>query len=82
MVLACVALTVVPFLPACNLLAPVGFVLAERVLYLPSVGVCLLAAWIATTAMQCVVVRPPPSTYVRRSCPGQASTQSLSCLST
>jgi len=56
-ILACATLTVVPFLPACNLLAPVGFVLAERVLYLPSVGVCLLAAWIATTAIQCVIVR-------------------------
>jgi hypothetical protein len=27
-----------PFLPASNLLFPVGFVVAERVLYLPSMG--------------------------------------------
>ncbi|XP_015608996.1 transmembrane and TPR repeat-containing protein CG4341 [Cephus cinctus] len=31
-----------PFLPASNLLFYVGFVIAERVLYLPSVGSCLL----------------------------------------
>ena len=33
-----------PLLPALNLLLPVGTVLAERLLYLPSVGVCMLAA--------------------------------------
>ena len=38
------ALLVVPFLPATNLLVGVGFVLAERVLYLPSAGYCLLVA--------------------------------------
>lgn len=38
------SLLIVPFLPASNLLFPVGFVLAERVLYLPSLGVCLLVA--------------------------------------
>ena len=34
---------VLPFLPATNLFFYVGFVVAERVLYLPSVGFCLLA---------------------------------------
>ncbi|XP_049790288.1 protein O-mannosyl-transferase TMTC2-like [Schistocerca nitens] len=38
------AFLVVPFLPATNLLFYVGFVLAERVLYMPSVGWCLLVA--------------------------------------
>ena len=38
------ALLVLPFLPASNLLFPVGFVIAERVLYLPSMGMCLLVA--------------------------------------
>ena len=38
------SLMILPFLPASNLLFPVGFVLAERVLYLPSVGFCLLVA--------------------------------------
>ncbi|RWS26690.1 transmembrane and TPR repeat-containing protein-like protein [Leptotrombidium deliense] len=34
-----------PFVPASNLLIPVGFVVAERVLYLPSAGYCLLIAY-------------------------------------
>ncbi|PSN55969.1 Transmembrane and TPR repeat-containing protein 4 [Blattella germanica] len=38
----CLAATVIPFLPASNLFFRVGFVVAERVLYLPSVGFCLL----------------------------------------
>ncbi|GFS09930.1 transmembrane and TPR repeat-containing protein 4 [Elysia marginata] len=39
-----VAFIVIPFLPASNLLFRVGFVVAERVLYLPSVGFCVLVA--------------------------------------
>lgn len=37
-------LATLPFLPASNLLFPVGFVVAERVMYLPSAGACWLAA--------------------------------------
>ncbi|XP_075739549.1 protein O-mannosyl-transferase TMTC1-like isoform X2 [Rhipicephalus microplus] len=37
-------LTVLPFLPASNLFVTVGFVVAERVLYIPSIGVTLLVA--------------------------------------
>lgn len=37
-------LLIVPHLPASNLLVPVGFLVAERTLYLPSVGFCLLAS--------------------------------------
>lgn len=37
-------LLVVPFVPASNVFFRVGFVLAERVLYLPSLGSCLLVA--------------------------------------
>lgn len=37
-----IAFLALPFLPATNLLFYVGFVVAERVLYLPSVGLCLL----------------------------------------
>ncbi|XP_017075873.2 LOW QUALITY PROTEIN: protein O-mannosyl-transferase TMTC1 [Drosophila eugracilis] len=37
-----IAFLVLPFLPASNLLFYVGFVMAERVLYLPTVGYCLL----------------------------------------
>ncbi len=36
------SLMVIPFLPASNLLFYVGFVVAERILYLPSVGFCIL----------------------------------------
>lgn len=35
-------LTLLPFIPASNLLFPTGFVIAERVLYLPSIGFLLL----------------------------------------
>ncbi|XP_043224720.1 protein O-mannosyl-transferase Tmtc3-like [Amphibalanus amphitrite] len=38
------ALLVLPYLPASNLFFPVGFVVAERVLYMPSMGLCLLVA--------------------------------------
>ncbi|XP_049887602.1 protein O-mannosyl-transferase TMTC4-like [Pectinophora gossypiella] len=36
------ALAVISFLPASNILYPVGFVIAERILYIPSAGYCLL----------------------------------------
>lgn len=36
------AFVIVPFLPASNLFFRVGFVIAERILYLPSTGFCLL----------------------------------------
>ncbi|XP_020293536.1 transmembrane and TPR repeat-containing protein 4 isoform X2 [Pseudomyrmex gracilis] len=38
------ALLIFPFLPASNIFFNVGFVLAERTLYLPSAGYCLLVA--------------------------------------
>ena len=44
-VLLGVALIVFPYLPASNLFFPVGFVVAERVLYLPSMGSSLLVAY-------------------------------------
>ncbi len=44
MVLFSLSLLVFPFLPASNLFFPVGFVVAERVLYLPSMGCCLLVS--------------------------------------
>ncbi|XP_005995551.1 protein O-mannosyl-transferase TMTC4 isoform X2 [Latimeria chalumnae] len=39
------SLLVIPFLPASNLFFRVGFVIAERVLYLPSAGYCLLLTY-------------------------------------
>lgn len=38
------SLLALPFLPASNLFFPVGFVVAERILYIPSMGFCLLIA--------------------------------------
>lgn len=38
-------LLVIPFLPASNLFFRVGFVIAERVLYLSSAGYCLILAY-------------------------------------
>ncbi|KAK4322903.1 hypothetical protein Pmani_006377 [Petrolisthes manimaculis] len=43
-VVLALALLVIPFLPSSNLPAYVGFVVAERVLYIPSMGFCLLVA--------------------------------------
>lgn len=41
-VILAVSLIVIPFLPASNIFYPVGFVIAERILYIPSAGYCLL----------------------------------------
>ena len=38
------SMLVIPFVPATNLFFYVGFVVAERVLYIPSIGYCLLVA--------------------------------------
>ncbi|XP_071112558.1 protein O-mannosyl-transferase TMTC3-like isoform X2 [Haliotis cracherodii] len=38
------AFLVLPFVPASNLFFPVGFVVAERILYTPSMGFCMLVA--------------------------------------
>ena len=38
------SLLVFPFLPASNLLFPVGFVVAERILYIPSMGYTIILA--------------------------------------
>ena len=43
-VLYSLLLMVLPYIPASNLLFPVGFVIAERVLYLPSMGFHLLVS--------------------------------------
>jgi len=44
-ILTGLGLVVLPFVPASNLFFPVGFVVAERILYLPSMGFCLLVAF-------------------------------------
>ena len=35
---------ILPFIPAANIFFPVGFVVAERILYLPSMGFSLIVA--------------------------------------
>ena len=42
--IVCLALIALPFIPASNLFFPVGFVVAERILYAPSMGFCMLVA--------------------------------------
>ena len=44
-VLFALSTLIFPYLPGSNLLFPVGFVIAERVLYIPSMGICILAAY-------------------------------------
>jgi len=39
------AIVLIPFLPATNVFFPVGTVIAERLLYLPSLGFCIVIAW-------------------------------------
>lgn len=38
------SLMILPFIPASNLFFPVGFVVAERILYTPSMGFSMLVA--------------------------------------
>lgn len=44
-VIMSLAIMIFPFLPATNLFFYVGFVVAERLLYIPSMGFCLLVSW-------------------------------------
>ncbi|MEQ2244888.1 Protein O-mannosyl-transferase tmtc4, partial [Ilyodon furcidens] len=68
-------LLVVPFLPACNIFFRVGFVVAERVLYLSSAGYCLLLAyslghccyrWIKYKKLTCIMLLALLCMYVVR----------------
>ena len=45
-------LMIIPFIPASNLFFPVGFVIAERVLYIPSMGFCMLVAYGAWSTLK------------------------------
>ena len=51
------ALLALPFIPAANLFFPVGFVVAERVLYTPSMGFCLLLGAFLDRALQRTLLR-------------------------
>ena len=39
------SLIIIPFIPATGILFRIGFIIAERVLYLPSIGHCILVAY-------------------------------------
>nr|CAD7392097.1 unnamed protein product [Timema cristinae] len=45
LIIMSLAFLILPFLPASNLFFPVGFVVAERILYIPSMGLCMLVAY-------------------------------------
>ena len=47
-----ISLVVLSYLPASNLFFPVGFVVAERILYLPSMGFCMLVGYGSWHAMK------------------------------
>ena len=51
-VILSLSLMIFPYLPASNLFFPVGFVVAERVLYLPSMGFCMLVGYGAWHLLQ------------------------------
>ena len=51
-ILVAFAVMLMSFLPATNLLFYVGFVVAERVLYIPSVGLCLLLGTVISKGYQ------------------------------
>ncbi|XP_030565596.1 protein O-mannosyl-transferase TMTC2 isoform X2 [Drosophila novamexicana] len=55
LLMSCAFLTL-PFLPASNLFFYVGFVVAERLLYLPSVGFCLLVGYGVSKLLACGAV--------------------------
>ena len=50
-ILFALSLLILPYLPASNLFFPVGFVVAERILYLPSMGFCMLVAIVCQELM-------------------------------
>lgn len=57
-----IMLLITPFMPATNLLVTVGFVVAERVLYIPSVGCVLLVVygaqnlWESIPKSRCIII--------------------------
>ncbi|KAG8517028.1 Protein O-mannosyl-transferase TMTC4 [Galemys pyrenaicus] len=67
---------VIPFLPASNLFFRVGFVVAERVLYLPSVGFCVLL----TLGVRALCTRTPRKKLLAAALLGLLLINVLRCL--
>jgi len=63
-----VGLMVVSFLPASNLLIPIGTIMGERLFYLPSAGLCLLVGLVyeRATGQQSAVSGQPSAPLVTR----------------
>ncbi|ETN11496.1 hypothetical protein PPTG_10366 [Phytophthora nicotianae INRA-310] len=59
-----IAFGVVPFVPASNVIFPVGTVVAERLLYFPSVGFCLLVGCIIDRTFSIIDKHTVPSTLI------------------
>nr|XP_053643885.1 protein O-mannosyl-transferase Tmtc3-like [Cherax quadricarinatus] len=74
------AFLVLPFLPATNLFFPVGFVVAERVLYMPSMGFCMLVAHGFTNLLDRVLRYKTHVAYNTLHRIRRVSSMSLSCL--
>ena len=64
----CVGLTVIAFVPVSNLLIPIGTIMGERLFYLPSAGLCLLAglAYERATGQQAAGSSHPSASLVTR----------------
>ncbi|PSN52847.1 Transmembrane and TPR repeat-containing protein 2 [Blattella germanica] len=56
-VLLSVSVLIISFIPASNLVAYVGFVVAERILYIPSLGFCLLVGHGTTVIIEKLLER-------------------------
>lgn len=52
------SLLILPFIPATNLFFYVGFVVAERILYIPSMGQCILLGWAGAKLFSSLRARP------------------------
>ena len=64
----CIGFTVLVFLPVSNLMIPIGTIMGERLFYLPSVGLCLLAGlgYERATGQQSAVSGHPSASPVTR----------------
>ena len=58
------ATTVIAYLPASNIFVYVGFTIAERILFLPSIGICVLLGTIFATVRKSLAQRQRPLSVV------------------
>jgi tetratricopeptide (TPR) repeat protein len=77
-VLLAVALMVVPFVPAMNIFVFVGTMVAERLLYLPSAGLCLLIGLLLARATGVQLIRAKEEIDANATASPECSTESVS----